>query len=237
MILIPAIDILDGRPVQLQGGDPTERLWEGEDAVREAQRWWDLGAERLHVIDLERVLRNRDSAPLIQEILKSAQGPVQVGGGLRTAGALREILDVRDDATAVVATRAWRDPDWLDHISTEFPGRIIAALELKGGTITVRGWTKRLTLTLDEGLHRLAGLDLAGVLFTDVDREGRKGGPNLESTARAVEILEVPLIVSGGVSTVEHVASLAEAGAWATIVGTALYTGELDFKEAKEAAK
>lgn len=237
MIVIPAIDILGGNAVQLRGGDPQDLVWEGGEPAAEAQRWWDAGAERLHVVDLDKVLRNVDSMPVIREILKGARGPVSVGGGLRTASALGEILDTREDATVVVATRAWRDADWLDHISTEWPGRVVVALELKQGTITVRGWTKRLTLTLDEGIHRLVGLKLAGVLFTDVDREGQRRGPNVESAARAVDNLDVPLIVSGGVSRLEHVEALRDAGAEACIVGTALYTGELDLKEAQEAAR
>ena len=237
MIVVPAIDILEDRAVQLRGGDPSDLLWEGGVPAEEATRWWDAGAERLHVVDLTRVLGRGSSSGLIRDVLAQARGPVAVGGGLRTTADLEEVLDRRDDATVVVATRAWREPDWLDHITIQWPGRVVVALELKGGRIAVRGWTQRLTLTLDEGLHRLAGLDLAGVLFTDVDREGQLIGPNIGSAARAVDDLDVPLIVSGGIKTVEHIREARDAGAHAVVVGTALYNGDLDLKQAQEAAR
>lgn len=236
MKIIPAVDLLDGKAVQLQGGNPDHLLWEREDPVQVAADWWKQGADQLHIIDLSRALDRGDNWPLIEQILDQAQGPVTVGGGLRTTHDLAGIFEAHEEGHAVVATKAWRDPLWLEHIVEAWPGHIWVALELKRGTIAVSGWTERLKLTLEEGLHRLSGLELGGVLFTDVDREGRMGGPNLDSTARAVEALDVPVIVSGGISTAEHIRQARETGADGCIIGTALYTGDLDFQDALEAA-
>lgn len=234
MKVIPAVDLLDGQAVQLRGGHPEDRLWEDDDPVGVAQAWWDRGAEQLHVVDLGSALDMGDNWPIIDEILAEAEGPVSVGGGLRTTAHLRRILKAREDSMAVVATRAWRDPLWLDHIVEAWPERIIVALELKRGTIAVEGWTQRLKLTLEEGVFRLEDLDLGGVLFTDVDREGRLAGPNLETAEQACRDLDVPVTVSGGISTLDHIRQLKEVGAWGCVIGTALYTDELDFEAALE---
>lgn len=238
MKVIPAIDLFNGRAVQLRGGDPDQTIWESDEPVQEAQRWWEAGAQALHLIDLDRVLtEDEDNDDLVHEIIDESPVPVQVGGGLRGARHIRELLDPHPTARAIVATRAWKDPPWLDHVTDEFPGRIIVGLELKRGTIAVEGWTERTKLTLEEGLHRLDGYPLGGVLLTDVDREGKLIGPNVETTRQAVRQLDIPVIASGGISTVDHVRELKQAGADAAVIGTALYTGELDFEEALEAAR
>lgn len=237
MKVIPAVDILEGNAVQLRGGDPNHKIYESDDPVAEADRWCEAGAERIHIVDLDRVLQHGDNEETIAEIMEACPVPVQIGGGLRGARPIRALLEDHPDAWAVVSTRAWSDPQWLDHLTEEFPGRIVVGLELKQGTIAVRGWTERTKLTLEEGLHRLQGYDLGGVLFTDIDREGKLIGPNIETTRTAVEELDVPVIASGGISTVESIRELKEAGAWGCVIGTALYTGDLDFQDAKEAAQ
>lgn len=237
MNVIPALDLWNGNAVQLRGGDPEQRLWESDDPLAEAKRWWEAGAEALHLIDLDRVLTGeRDNDDIVHELIDASPVPVQVGGGLRGARPIRALLDPHPTAKAIVATRAWKDPPWLDHLTEEFPDRIIVGLELKRGTIAVEGWTERTKLRLEEGLHRIEGYDLGGVLVTDVDREGKLIGPNIETAREAAEQLDVPVIASGGISTVEHVEKLDEAGVDACVIGTALYTGELSFEDALEAA-
>ncbi|MDX1610963.1 MAG: HisA/HisF-related TIM barrel protein [Candidatus Thermoplasmatota archaeon] len=237
MKVIPAVDLLDGKAVQLRGGIPEQRLWEHDDPVAVAQDWWDQGAEHLHVVDLGNALNMGENTELIQAILAEAQGPVTVGGGLRTTTQMRAIFDAHPEALAVVATRAWRDPLWLDHITEAWPQRVVVALELKHGTIAVSGWTERLKLTLEEGIFRLVDLPIGGMLFTDVDREGRMKGPNTETARQACEALDAPVYVSGGVSTLENVRDVARAGAAGCIIGTAFYTGALDLAEAQAAAR
>jgi len=238
MNVIPAIDILEGQAVQLRGGDPDQRLFESDDPVGHAQRFVDEGAEMLHVIDLGRTLDGYEaSTDIVHEIVEASPVPVQIGGGLRGARAIREFLDPHPDAKAIVATRAWKQPHWLDHLTEEWPERIIVGLELKQGTIAVEGWTERTKLTFAEGLHRIDGLDLGGVLFTDIDREGTMIGPNIDTTREAVEELDVPVIASGGISTTDHIHELEDAGAWGCVIGTALYNGELDFERARQATQ
>lgn len=236
MKIVPAIDLYDGQAVQLKGGDPEQRLWESDDPIGEAERWCEAGADALHIVDLDRALgTDRDNDGLVDDIMEACPVPAEVGGGLRGARHIRELLDPHPDAKAAVSTRAWKDRPWLDHLCEEFPGRIIVGLELKRGTIAVEGWTERTKLTLEEGLHRLDGYDLGGVLVTDIDREGTMIGPNVDTVRTAVEELDVPVIASGGISSVDHIEALADAGADAAVIGTALYTGELDFQKAREA--
>lgn len=237
MKVIPAIDLWKGKAVQLRGGDPEDRIWESDDPLGHAENWIDQGAEALHVIDLDRVLtEDRNNDDIVAEIVESTDVPVEIGGGLRGARHIRELLDPNPSAKAIVATRAWKDRPWLDHLVDEFPGRIVVGLELKRGKIAVEGWTERTKLTLDEGLHRLEGYDLGGVLVTDIDREGKMVGPNIDTAKTAVEELDVPVIVSGGISHVDHIREMAAADVDACVIGTALYTDELDFQEAQEAA-
>jgi phosphoribosylformimino-5-aminoimidazole carboxamide ribotide isomerase len=236
MKIVPALDLYDGSAVQLRGGDPDQRIWGSDEPLAEAQRWWDAGAEALHIVDLDRALGSgRDNDEIVHEIIEDSPVPVQVGGGLRGARPIRELLDPHPEAKVIVATRAWKDRPWLDHLCDEFPGRVIVGLELKRGTIAVEGWTERTKLTLEEGLHRLDGYDLGGVLVTDIDREGKMVGPNVDTAREAVEELDVPVIASGGISTVEHLEDLDEAGVDAAVIGTALYTGDLDLQDALEA--
>lgn len=238
MKVIPAIDLWKGKAVQLRGGDPEERIWESDEPLEEARRWCEAGAEAIHIVDLDRVLtESRANDDLVHELIDSCPVPVQVGGGLRGARYIREILDPHPDAKAIVATRAWKEPAWLDPLVEEFPGRIVVGLELKRGKIAVEGWTERTKLTLEEGLHRLDGHDLGGVLLTDIDREGKLVGPNIDTARTAVRELDVPVIASGGISTVDHLRDLDSAGVDACVIGTALYTGELDFEEALEAVQ
>jgi phosphoribosylformimino-5-aminoimidazole carboxamide ribotide isomerase len=236
MKIVPAIDLYEGQAVQLRGGDPEQRIWESDDPVGEAERWCEAGAEALHIVDLDRALgTERDNDDIVADLIDACSVPVQVGGGLRGARRIRELLEPHGQARVIVATRAWKDRPWLDHLCEEFPGRIVVGLELKRGKIAVEGWTERTKLTLEEGLHRLDGYDLGGVLVTDIDREGKMVGPNIETVEKAVDELDVPVIASGGISTPEHLADLAQAGVDAAVIGTALYTGELDFEEALEA--
>ncbi|PSG97418.1 1-(5-phosphoribosyl)-5-((5-phosphoribosylamino)methylideneamino)imidazole-4-carboxamide isomerase [Thermoplasmatales archaeon SW_10_69_26] len=236
MNVIPAIDLYDGHAVQLRGGNPDQRIWDSDEPVEEARRWWELGADALHIVDLDRALSSgRDNDDLVHDIVDESPVPVEIGGGLRGARPIRDLLDPHPTAKAIVATRAWKDRPWLDHICEEFPGRILVGLELKHGTIAVEGWTERTKLTLEEGLHRLDGQDLGGVLLTDIDREGKMMGPNIDTAETAVEELDVPIIASGGISTIEHLQDLEAAGVDAAVVGTALYTGDLDFEDAQEA--
>jgi phosphoribosylformimino-5-aminoimidazole carboxamide ribotide isomerase len=238
MKIVPAIDLYEGQAVQLRGGDPAQRLWESDEPRAEAQRWQDAGAEALHIVDLDRALGTEgDNDDLVQDIIDESEVPVQVGGGLRGARHIRDLLDPHPTAKVIVATRAWKDRPWLDHLCEEFPGRVIVGLELKRGTIAVEGWTERTKLTFEEGLHRLDGYDLGGVLLTDIDREGKMIGPNVDTARTAVEELDVPVIASGGISTIQHLEDLEDAGVDAAVVGTALYTGDLDLEEALEATR
>lgn len=233
MIPIPAVDIRGGRCVQLVGGDPGEESVSRPDPVAEALRWEERGARWLHVVDLDAALGEGSNLPTVRELLDEVRIPVQVGGGLRSMDDVQEILDA-GARRAVVGTRAVKDPAFLEEAGASFGDALVVAVDARGREIVVEGWTE------GSGQDLLAfaqGADEAGVgglLYTDVGREGRKTGANVEGVRALVDHVRVPVIASGGIADVTDLRSLADAGAWGAVVGMAFYDGSLGFEEALE---
>jgi phosphoribosylformimino-5-aminoimidazole carboxamide ribotide isomerase len=228
---IPAIDIRGGRCVRLVQGDFARETTYGHDPVAMAQHWQAHGATRLHVVDLDGARDGiRLNAALIRELISSVSIPVQVGGGVRTLDDARALLEAGADRV-VMGTTAVEHPDhiraWLHALGAE---RVIVAVDARGDRVAARGWQTVSDLDLLTFCRQLAQHGVRRVLYTDVARDGVLDGPNLERTRAVAQVLTV--IASGGVSSVEHLTSLADAGAEAAVIGTALYTGALRLDEA-----
>ena len=227
MIAIPAIDLRDGRCVQLVGGDYADEAIRLEDPLGVARRWEDLGFTRLHVVDLDAATGRGDHLALIRQLLDASRVPVQVGGGVRTTARLSALLE--DGAAAViVGTRGLQDPEWLRAQAFDAPGRVILAADVRDGDVVTQGWASRSGRSLREAIAAVADAPLAGVLVTAVHREGRMAGTDLDLMAEAVAASPWPVHASGGVGSMDDLRALAGIGVAAVVLGMALYTETLE---------
>lgn len=228
MIAYAAIDLHAGRVVQLVGGRPEDERISLPDAGAVARGWIECGFAALHVVDLDAALGTGTNSAAVGAVLAAADGvPVQVGGGVRTTARAAELLGA-GAARVVVGTRAIEDRAWLERLAGRFPGRVVVAADVRAGMVVVRGWTEDAGVPADELLPGLAPLPIAGVLVTDVTREGRMGGADAALFARLARAAPHPLIASGGIAGAADLAALAAAGAAGAVLGMALYTGVLD---------
>ncbi len=237
MLVIPAIDLKDGRCVRLRQGDMSEETVYSEDPAATALRWEGLGARLLHVVDLNGAIDGEPrNLPQIEAILKAVSIPIQVGGGIRTLETVRMYLS-RGVKRVVLSTAVLQDRVVLEQACKEFPGRILVGIDAKNGLVAVKGWTSVSNTTARELVGTLKGLPLAGVIYTDIARDGMLEGPDLSSLKGIVDASPVPVIASGGVTRIEDIRAIKALGARieGAIVGKALYDGKLDLKQAMAA--
>lgn len=222
MIVLPAVDIMDGRVVQLVGGRPgTEKI--SLPNPRDVALDWELkGAPALHVVDLNAALGRGDNFEAITSIMSKVKVPIQVGGGIRTTEAAETLLNL-GAARVVVGTRAITDPDWFADLARSNYNKIILALDTRDGKIQMRGWKESSEKKLREVLQATEGLPLASVLHTNVNVEGKASGIDIEETKNFLDLCPHPVIVSGGITTMNDLVALEKIGVRSTIVGLALY--------------
>jgi phosphoribosylformimino-5-aminoimidazole carboxamide ribotide isomerase len=239
VIVIPAVDLREGRCVRLREGRADAETVFSDDPVAMAERWVAAGAERLHVVDLDGAFAGapRQTA-LISKIVEAVRPiPVEAGGGLRDLAALETVLEA-GAAWAVVGTRAAVDPAFLTEAGRRFPGRLIVAADARGERVAIRGWTETGGLTVTELSERARDAGAVAVLYTDVSRDGTEQGPNIEATAALARAVGLPVLASGGVATVDDLIRLAAVpGVLGTVVGRALYTGAIVLPAALAAIK
>lgn len=235
MIIIPAIDIKDGRCVRLQQGRAGTESVYSDDPVAVARRWESEGAELIHVVDLDGAFsgapKNRD---LILKIIQSVKIPIQVAGGIRTIEDIGRY--VQEGASRIVlGTRVVSDRSFLEAACRSFPGRISVGLDTRNGKVLVKGWTETTEQSAMDLVNQLDGLGILSIIFTDVQRDGMLKGPNLDAIRELARSIEIPIIASGGISSLEDVRSLLaleSSGVAGVIVGKALYTGAVKLSEA-----
>jgi phosphoribosylformimino-5-aminoimidazole carboxamide ribotide isomerase len=238
VIVIPAIDLRGGRCVRLHQGRSDRETVFSDDPVAVALQWKELGAERLHVVDLDGAFAGepRQSALVGKIVAAMAPVPVEVGGGLRSLKDVETALET-GARWAVVGTRAALDRAFLSDVCGRHAGRIIVAVDAKGERVAVKGWTEVVDDTVVQVGLRARGAGAAALLYTDVSRDGTEGGPNVEYTATVARAVAMPVLASGGVGRVEDLACLAAVpGIVGTVVGRALYTGAIDLRRAKDVA-
>jgi phosphoribosylformimino-5-aminoimidazole carboxamide ribotide isomerase len=236
MIVIPAIDLKDGRCVRLiEGRLGTERVV-AQDAVSQARAFEAAGASRLHVVDLDGAFEGAPrNGALISAIVRAVQIPVEVGGGLRDQRAIDAVL-ASGAAYAIVGTMAVTDPDLLGRICAANPGRIIAGIDAKDGKVATDGWITSTPLAPLEVAKRAESLGVAAVITTDIARDGTGRGVNVDDTETLAQALAIPVIASGGVSSIEDIRALARTEIFGVVVGRAIYDGSLDLREALSAS-
>ena len=226
MIAAPAVDLRGGRCVQLVGGRPEDERVSLPDPVAVARRWWALGFGTLHFVDLDAALGHGDNLAVLEKLLPATPAETQVGGGVRDGARIDALLKASADRV-IVGTKAIDDPDWLALESGRNPGRLMLALDHRDGRVLRKGWTEESGATVEQFLSDIAELPLAGVLTTDVGREGKMEGIDRDAVSRVIEACPHPAWISGGVTTTDELAFLDEQGAEGAVLGMALYTETL----------
>jgi len=236
MELWPAIDLRGGRCVRLLQGDYGRETVFGDDPVAMVQGFVAAGARRLHIVDLDGA---RDGVPaqaeLVGRMVAAAGVPCQLGGGIRSLATARAYVEA-GVARLVVGSVAIESPELLETLAQTYPGRIVLGLDARDGMVAVRGWLETSRLAALDVARRHAGLPLAGIVYTDIARDGMLSGPNLPALAEMVRGATLPVIASGGVSNAADVRQVAAVGAAGCIVGRALYEGTLTLGDALAAA-
>lgn len=232
--VIPAVDVQDGVVVQLVGGERGTGTAYGEPAAA-AQRWVDAGASRLHLVDLDGAFEGvRRNGTAIEEIVSAVDIPVQLGGGIRTLDDATDLLQMGVDRV-ILGTAALDTPQLVADITSVFPERVLVSLDAKEGEVVVQGWTEGTGITPHEAAQEFESLGAGGILFTDVDVEGQLAGVRSEPVSELVDAVSIPVIASGGVSTLEDIRTLRDTGADGVVVGTALYEGRFTLRDALDA--
>ena len=227
MMVLPAVDILDGHVVQLVGGKPGTEQIVLPDPLEVAMDWEAKGAPMVHVIDLDGAFGKGGNPHLIHRMLHELKIPVQIGGGVRSTAMVDQYVEW-GAARVIVGTKALTDTNWLMDITKAHPGRIVLALDTAKGHIQVKGWQEASKIGLEQIFEIIRPLPLAAVLHTDVDVEGRAQGINATEVRRFVERCPHRVIASGGIRGMEDIRALESLGAEACVAGIALYTGRIN---------
>lgn len=235
MIIIPAVDIKDGQCVRLKQGVISEKTTFSDKPEEMAKKWYESGAERLHVIDLDGAFTGKPvNMNVIERIVKEVPIPVEVGGGIRDMDTINFYMDIGVQYV-ILGTVALSRPDILIEACNNYPNRIILGIDAKNGRVAVEGWTKRSDFTPLEIFRRFESYNIASIIYTDIKRDGMKIGPNIEAIKKLAISINIPVIASGGVGNMEDIKNilpLSIYGVEGVIVGRALYDGEIDLKEA-----
>jgi phosphoribosylformimino-5-aminoimidazole carboxamide ribotide isomerase len=231
VLVIPAIDVLGGKCVRLVRGDYAHPTVYSDDPIDVADSFAAAGAKRIHVVDLDAARGDGDNHSLIQSIARRTDVEVQVAGGIRKEIQVDRLLEAGAHAV-VMGTAAVREPRLLERCARNHGQRILAALDVRDGMPSVRGWTESEPLQVGILLARWDILPLAGVVFTSIERDGTLEGPDLKTLARVSAMTSLSIQYSGGIASIDEIRAVGKAGAAGVIVGKALYEGRVKLEEA-----
>jgi phosphoribosylformimino-5-aminoimidazole carboxamide ribotide isomerase len=240
MLLIPAIDLKDGKCVRLRQGRMNEDTVYSDDPVAMAEHWVEAGARRLHIVDLNGAIQGRPvNIQIIRRIAERLpKVPIQVGGGIRNEDAIQTYLDAGVSYT-IIGTKAVTAPHFVADMCMEFPGHIIVGLDIRDGKLAIEGWSKLSHNNVVDLAHRLEQEGVAAFIYTDISRDGMMNGVNIEATVSLARTLAVPVFASGGITSLNDIRALCEVaheGIEGAITGRAIYEGTLDFRAAQRLA-
>ena len=241
MLIIPAIDIKNGKCVRLSQGQMDQETIYSENPLDIANKWVEEGAERIHIVDLDGAIEGKPvNVDIIHSIVKAYPNiPLQVGGGIRDEDTIQTYLDV-GVSYVIIGTRAVTTPHFVSDVCLEFPGHIIVGLDAKNGKLATDGWSKLSNHDANDMAQRFEEDGVAAIIFTDINRDGMLNSLNIEATVNLCSKISIPVIASGGVTNLKDIRSLceiAEEGIFGVITGRAIYEGTLDFAEAQKLAK
>lgn len=237
MLIIPAVDIRGGRCVRLTRGRFEEETVYFADPVEPALKWQQEGAEYLHVVDLDGALEGEPkNLESLRRIVEAADIPIQFGGGIRTFETARQVLDMGVDRI-ILGTKAIDSPELIKTLCAGFPGRIAVGLDQRDGKVAVKGWVESSELSFIEAAKQVEVFGPRALIFTDISRDGMLQGPNIGLLKELLDAVKVPVIVSGGVTTLDDIKALMGLSVEGAIIGKALYTGAVSLSRAIEVSK
>lgn len=240
MLLIPAIDLKDGKCVRLRQGNMEDETVFSDDPLAMAQRWVDAGARRLHIVDLNGAVSGKPvNAGVIREIAEAHPDlPIQVGGGIRDEDTVENYLEAGVQYV-IIGTKAVTAPHFVNDLCLEFPGHIIVGLDAKGGKLAIDGWSKLSNHDVIDMAQHFERDGVAAIVYTDIGRDGMMQGVNVEATVALAREITIPVIASGGITNLDDIRALcevAEDGIMGAITGRAIYEGTLDFAAGQKLA-
>jgi len=242
VLIIPAIDLKDGRCVRLQQGRMESATVFSDDPVAMAKHWAAEGAKRLHVVDLNGAIAGRPkNEKVIRDMIEALGGklPIELGGGIRDLDTIESYIDA-GVTYVVIGTAAVKNPGFLSDACYAFPGHIIAGLDAKDGRVAVEGWSKMTGHDVVDLAKKFEEYGVEALIYTDIGRDGMMSGVNIEATLKLAQSIKTPIIASGGLNSIKDVQAICEKlvpeGIIGAIAGRALYEGKLDLKKAQAAA-
>ena len=236
MEIWPAIDLRGGKCVRLKQGDYQRETVFGEDPAAMARHWVDLGAQRLHLVDLDGAKDGRPAnLASVQAIVEATGVPCELGGGIRSEETIRRLLEL-GLSRLVVGTLAIREPDWFRRMCRLFPGKLVLGIDARDGRVATDGWLQTSEVSAVDLARQFADEPLVAIVYTDIATDGMLTGPNVEAMAEMQRSIDLPVVASGGVSNRDDVARLATVPMAGCIIGRALYEGTVELPEALAAA-
>ena len=239
LIVVPSIDLRNGKVVRLKQGDYAQQIDYDLDPIDTARHFERAGAAWIHIVDLDGAKEGRCvQSDLIAKLIDATGLAAQVGGGVRSTEDVDRLLDSGADRV-VIGTKAIEDWPWFEGLAMQekYAGKLTLAIDAKEGMIATRAWTSTTGLSAVEIAERVSDWPLAGLLYTDVARDGMLGGPNMQHTRKLAEAGKVPVIASGGVGSIHHIVALLDLPVWGVIIGRSLHEGKVDLKTALAAAR
>ncbi|RAP54118.1 MAG: 1-(5-phosphoribosyl)-5-[(5-phosphoribosylamino)methylideneamino]imidazole-4-carboxamide isomerase [Methanosphaera sp. rholeuAM130] len=234
MIIIPAVDIKNSKCVQLVQGEPGTEQVIIDNPADVAVKWINKGAKRLHIVDLDGALGSGENITIVEEIVEKSTVPTQMGGGIRSIDDARKLLDVGID-TVIIGTMAIENPDIVEQLSQEYSkDRVCVSLDSKNNKVVTHGWTRYTDKTPLEYAKIFEEKGAGSILFTNVDVEGLLNGINLDVAKNLISNIDIPVIYSGGITSIEDIKNLKKINTEYVVIGSALYKGLLEFEELLE---
>ena len=235
MIVIPAVDIKDGRCVRLLQGRMDAETVFSDDPSEMARKWADLGAELIHVVDLDGAVKKQpQNRAAVERIIKSVSVPIQIGGGIRDVNTARMYLEM-GVARVVIGSGAVNNPEMVIAACRAFPAQIVLGIDARDGRVAIEGWVETTDVSAVDLARQFEDAGLAAINFTDISRDGMRTGPNIPAIQKFATAVNIDVVASGGVSTIDDVRALAEIrnpGVTGVIIGRALYEGDVNLPEA-----
>lgn len=232
MLIMPAVDIKNGKCVQLVQGKPGTEQVVIDNPEKVAKNWEDNGAEIIHVIDLDGALETKDNLITVKKILKEVNVPIQLGGGIRSVEYAEKLLNL-DIERLIIGTMAIQDPETITKLSKEYGSdRIMVSLDSKDSKVVIKGWKEKIDKTATDISKEFQEAGAGGILFTNVDVEGLLGGFDVKPAIELVNSVDIPIVYSGGITTLEDIKKLSTTGVKGLVIGSALYKNKINLIDA-----